>query len=798
MPGISTSKTSIPFSRGGSQSWEDTLYGQSDLNLWVKTDTRDGVALPNSLGGDPVTILPMVASLVPSTNMLNTGVTVSANTIWVIRCRAGSVTSGKTQGALVTGQSTRFIFGCDVAGKWRFGWGDTTGLNSTAGAQDTNWHTIIMYDKRMWVKDPDISVTDINILNIIATDTPTVNHSEATWSGTAGEIHLGGWAGAPFGIAFDYALSYEGTITDNIITWGKKIVLHGSDAYDILVSDAVIAWITPLNTLATYSQYGSQHMMDLGYTLLRNISGVRKWLPNLENGDINILTTLPTGYYITEYIDGDENNYNYAPAMLNIPYANFNKDDTDIWEDTLRADTYYDASYPFRWDGTEIDHWNFINKSKTAYKSIVFAKRNRDAIFELYSYNTNVDSVNVAKILQYIGIGYYNYDIVFGGEIETDDLLYKYTIKRQLFYQKDSVAFTFNPDGYIYYSEDSGETFPYIAEFADATNIQMCFIFANGTILFATRTKMYYSTNKLATITEYIVEDTDGSDYLPHTPVDPAYPGTYFSIVQNYQSFTLPNGKEIFIWGNYANSILKNGASPANVYYSVDGGRPKIAYKYGVNPNYKDDGTNDGGSTGNELGDSTNPLYCRHIHSVAYNNDLDEFYVCSGDATNECHWIKGIYNILTDSWTWSNIIINQSPATRWKAGSFWYHTDGYIYFSADSTSLPFDYGFYKVLPENIGDNENTITLKVFTGTSASFWINGAELIGRSAVEGNFMFYSNNLADIYTIVLSKSIGYGYVIGMSNNKNTDDYCKFNVSDTNTELNYANDIALLIKMK
>jgi len=388
--------------------------------------------------------------------------------------------------------------------------------------------------------------------------------------------------------------------------------------------------------------------------------------------------------------------------------------------------------------------------------------------------------------------------IIFDSTYESDDLLYKYSTK-QLFYQRDDLIFTFNNNGLIFYSEDGGVTFPHSYTFADAHNIQMCHVFANGTILFATRTKIYYSTDKLVTVTEYIVKDTDGSNYLPHTPVNSDYPGSYFSMVQSFPSFTLPDGRELLIWGNYANSILQNGASPANVYYSIDGGCPKIAYKFGINPSYLDNGSAFGGVTGNNLGDPLNPLYTRHVHSITYNSDLDEYYMCTGDKANENHWLKGVYNAILDSWTWTNIIINQSSASRWKTGCLWYHTDGYIYFVSDSTEAPYDYGLFKVLPANIGNSVDCITLEVFDQTASAFRIDGNNLVGRSAVEGDFIFYSKDLINISKLTLTKpDINRDVIVGIMNDKNSDGYYKFNVTPTTDLINYVNNVAVLIKLK
>ena len=66
------------------------------------------------------------------------------------------------------------------------------------------------------------------------------------------------------------------------------------------------------------------------------------------------------------------------------------------------------------------------------------------------------------------------------------------------------------------------------------------------------------------------------------------------------------DGKEMLVWGNYCN--VMGGAVPVNIFYSTDNGQTvKIAYAFGQNPYYRDNGAR-GGSTGTLLGDPDNPV----------------------------------------------------------------------------------------------------------------------------------------------------------------------------------------------
>ena len=84
-------------------------------------------------------------------------------------------------------------------------------------------------------------------------------------------------------------------------------------------------------------------------------------------------------------------------------------------------------------------------------------------------------------------------------------------------------------------------------------------------------------------------------------------------------------------------ATLDAGATPVNIYYSTDNGHTvKIAYSFGQNPRFRDNGSGCGGTTGTTLGDAANPVICRHLHCVAYNPADHAVYACAGDH-DRCH-----------------------------------------------------------------------------------------------------------------------------------------------------------------
>jgi hypothetical protein len=266
--------------------------------------------------------------------------------------------------------------------------------------------------------------------------------------------------------------------------------------------------------------------------------------------------------------------------------------------------------------------------------------------------------------------------------------------------QRDHKAFGFG-DGKIYLSEDNGKTWPHSAAFAEAENITFSCLLKNGNVLFATREKLFLSTDNLKTHRPVTVKDREGRDYLPHTPVNPDQPGWYFHPLDGEHTWDV-NGSEMLVWGNYCN--VMGGPVPVNIYYSTDGGETvKIAYAFGQNPHFQQKGA----APGTLLGDAQNPLVCRHIHCVAYNPGENAFYACTGDIDrghgNECHWLRGTYDASADAWDW-RLLISVNSNSRYKSGGINF-VDGKLYWVADANGPKFgpkhDRGIFTCAPADL-------------------------------------------------------------------------------------------------
>ena len=271
--------------------------------------------------------------------------------------------------------------------------------------------------------------------------------------------------------------------------------------------------------------------------------------------------------------------------------------------------------------------------------------------------------------------------------------------------QRDNKAFGFAA-GTIFLSEDNCRTWPHSIAFPDAKNITFSYILKNGNILFGAGSKLYLSTDNLKTYKPITLKDVDGSDYIPHTPQNVDLPGWYFHTLTGINSWDV-NGVEMLVWGNYCNVL--GGATPVNIYYSTDNGHTvKIAYTFGQNPYYQDNGSPGGGAADTLLGNPNNPVLCRHIHTVAYNPAEDAFYACTGDSNRteryECHWLRGTYDARKDEWDWT-VIVSDSLNSRYKSGGISF-VDGELYWISDANGPePHDRGIFKCAPADIANIE---------------------------------------------------------------------------------------------
>jgi hypothetical protein len=284
---------------------------------------------------------------------------------------------------------------------------------------------------------------------------------------------------------------------------------------------------------------------------------------------------------------------------------------------------------------------------------------------------------------------------------ETEHFLYRMPSPDEPYIdsQRDNRMFGFQGTK-IMLSEDCGKTWPHSAEFPEAQNITFSVILKNGNVVFATRERLFLSTDNLKSHREIIVKKADGSDYRPHTPVKADQPGWYFHSLDGEHCFEV-GGKEMLVWGNYCNVL--GGPVPVNIFYSTDNGETvKLAYSFGQNPKFQQ-------KDAPLLGDPNNKIIARHVHNVTYNPGENAFYACTGDIDRthgkECHWLRGTYDVAADKWDWK-VVISVDSNSRFKCGGINF-IDSKCYWIADANGPAIanrhDRGIFVCDPKDITD-----------------------------------------------------------------------------------------------
>jgi hypothetical protein len=307
---------------------------------------------------------------------------------------------------------------------------------------------------------------------------------------------------------------------------------------------------------------------------------------------------------------------------------------------------------------------------------------------------------------------------------------------------------TVGSDFFIKYSNDNGVSYN---QGVKVTNIfagdDKARILANGNIVLFCVNKIYYSDDNMTTINPCNVLSKDGSTYSYHTPVNSNYPGGYFNFMDGFVE-----NAGVCLLGNYTNSA--NGASPVNLYYSLDGITWKVVYTFGQNPNRTDNGTLSGGAGGNPLGDPNNPLITRHIHGVNIGED-GNFYVCTGDVNQEMHFLKCSYNSASDTWNINDMLTGESRNWQRMRAIGVYERNGYLYWGSDGPGI-FTYkgvtyeceGIYKCAASAINDPSQHILVEPLQDACYSF-LNMSHLVFAGLQNDGFIYISFDHGETWT-------------------------------------------------
>jgi hypothetical protein len=304
---------------------------------------------------------------------------------------------------------------------------------------------------------------------------------------------------------------------------------------------------------------------------------------------------------------------------------------------------------------------------------------------------------------------------------------------------------------FIFFSEDDGVTYPY-SHAIIIDELTFAYIFSNKNIYFATRYHLYFSYDKLNTINEVDVLDLDGINIYNSVQ----YTGCSFK--QAFTSKTISYlGEEIVLWGNYTN-IDCNGDgisdnSPVNLYWGDNVGNVKIIYQWGRNAGYKK-------PNGDLIGNSDNPLYCRHIHFAIYDSISGYFYMNTGDENQECHFMRG--NLVEGVWTWVEVFSDWN----WGMAQMILDSDAGYITGDQSTSAPIQHpGVWKFALSDVEDTDNWVQVydpgKAFAPLMTD---NAGEVVAHGG--GTFALSKNYGSTFNTIDIGGNIAGKFKISEKN--------------------------------
>lgn len=361
--------------------------------------------------------------------------------------------------------------------------------------------------------------------------------------------------------------------------------------------------------------------------------------------------------------------------------------------------------------------------------SIFYPSQNTVAIF----YIADLLTTDELQIIEN-AFNYYFSQITPSEQVfENDYMYYKLNINNGInnpciLYQKGDKKIIAANDT-IYISLNNGVTYPYKHYVSESNKIVNAFLWQNNTLSFFKEDRTaWYSDDSLTTLTQSSILNSDGTDFVFHTPANASYPGNYFKTLQTIKVDSI-NKHTIALLPTYAN--VTGGASPVILWYSIDYGQSwRVGYEFGQNPNYRDDGTTDGGTTGTLLGDGSNTILSRHLHDVCIYVDtaaLDTSIIfCGGDDIDESKWYQATF--LDDTTMQVDTIIGARAAGRFKSTGLNVEGDSIIWGSDDNISGFGDLGVFKCHIDDIADTSKHRQLLSGAGTTWNMIKEGDEII----------------------------------------------------------------------
>jgi hypothetical protein len=637
--------------------------GGETPSLYVKKDSRSGLTLVDSVAGNNLTVVP-----------------------------ACFITSGNTQYFDYAGNNTDFDIGITdytiiIAARLRANaittnwWGKLNAPNSGSGSYliyQANTGIYHAYVKSSGtsvdiatsaITDQNIHVHEIRINNT----TKKVSYyfdgtqvgSDTSFTGTFGS-DTAKFGMQPYAASYNQVTGYtEGAVLKRLITPEERTnivngiypsdcfwhgVFTGQACTDVSGGNRHLTGtgITEINT--DYNTKGSQSLLNNGYTVYEKLGSKDIHIP-MSNAKTRVTSAIvPTGYTIRTTLPdvvGDLLNFNCAKSYVAIP--SMDRSNTTNFSYLARNTTlnqYYNATYKAYLHSQEFTNAQISNYANDATRGLAFSKIVDGILQEYYFYATNKTGTDYEKAIKHsTESGVLKFDVTTGPHIcaISDDGL-------KVLKFDDVHTFSLSTDG--------GVTYP-ITLLTTLSSCDVAGFATNGNIGFGDATKMYYSSDNLATYHESTVTGADGNAYSGGTLGN-------FRPWKTSGNFTT-KGTSLFMWMNYpitGTCVIDN----INLWGTKDGFvNVKSYYKF----NY-----------------SEPTAYVRHGHDIQYDSLSDTILIQTGDDLLDSvlrnNVMQGTYTSATDSFAIS-IIGRGAQGTIWEGGGFVFKGDYYYSSGEDLT-----------------------------------------------------------------------------------------------------------------
>lgn len=678
-------------------------------DLAMRVTSRSGITLVDELGNNS-SILPAYLYK-PNTTLdmhCNDGGALSVGTnslvlsCWVKGESATISQVGYVCGKAVTGVvNGKYYFYIGTDGTYRATIQPSGGIKtitSTVNAKDLAWHNLIM------VIDNTAKVFKFFIDNVqIGSDTAftgtfsTLGDSYPFCIGTGTGVD-GNVRQCPALVSLSDVVLYDRLLTPTELTglFNRTIAATPKAYFPLLGTSNTYEWdasgngyhITVLNEenqtdrklFYKYSAYGSTWGLDKGFTLYKNGQGY-SYIPYDMNGIALVNPPLPIGATKLSEHPGNLTKVNLANCLININNVHWDRSNATIWSWAARSsETFYDSSITNGWHTSELNNHRIAEWANSGHKAKGFVKitdhsyKDRKVLDELFTYTTDHYSSGYSSIIASHCKDYNPTDGIY----ENDYLYWKYDSRKILATRGNKVLM--HNANVIMLSIDGGITFPY-TKLVAAFSASACFgyIWENGNLSFATRNKIYSSTDNLATVNEVIPTGIDGKPFVATTDA-------YYDV--NGADYMYVGGTEVKVWGTYS-TVSPTEFNNIDVWISDDAGVSiKSIFRFGV----------------------TLPAYsCRHIHSVTQNPDDESFIMNTGDGQFGCNWFRGVYDINTHTANWAfyagkdgTIVSTVFCNSPYKTGGIGFYGD-YAYWHSDGNDNRM-FGTYRALKTELTDN----------------------------------------------------------------------------------------------